>query len=31
MAIHEGLTAGEAEDLFNAVQDLRIALGGGFI
>ena len=31
MAIHEGLTATESQDLFNSVQDLRIALGGGFV
>lgn len=31
MAIHEGLDASEAEDFFNAVQQLRIDLMGGFI
>lgn len=31
MALHAGLTAAETEDLFDAVQALRIALGGGYI
>jgi len=31
MAIHEGLTASEAEDFFWAVQFLRMDLGGGWI
>lgn len=30
-AIHDGLTQSEAQSLFNAVQALRVALGGGFI
>lgn len=31
MAIHEGLTFAEDRDLFNAVQSLRKALGGGWV
>lgn len=31
MAIHEGLDASEAEDFFDAVQQLRVDLMGGFI
>lgn len=30
-AIHDGFTAAEAQALFNAVQALRVAFGGGFV
>lgn len=30
LAVHMGLSAAEAEDLFDAVQALRVALGGGY-
>jgi hypothetical protein len=30
LGIHQGLTAGEAETLFNLIQTLRTALGGGY-
>lgn len=29
-ALHLGLTSGETQDLYNAVQALRVALGGGY-
>lgn len=31
MAIHEGLTQSEATDFYLAIQNLRMALGGGFV
>lgn len=31
VAIHAGLTSAESEDLFDAVQAFRVAIGGGFI
>jgi D-alanyl-D-alanine carboxypeptidase len=30
-AIHEHLTAGEASDLYDAVQALRTSFGGGYV
>lgn len=31
LAIHEGLSSSESSNLFNAVQALRVSLGGGYI
>ncbi len=31
MAVHAGLTSGEAQSLYNAVQTMRTALGGGYV
>lgn len=31
IAIHTGLTSAQAQNLFNAVQALRVAMGGGFV
>lgn len=31
LAIHDGLTSGEAQSLYNAVQALRTSLGGGYV